>query len=195
MGIKCVATMDGGSDDWCTNSCNDPSGITNPSATTCPTKLCVCDWKGEWPVEDTGEVNWADTKSLGVGGAAPNEGGEDAAIARAVAKSLGADANNNQRSPGHIRGPNGAAEASRTSFRETAPNTFRHKTTEESTSSADSTDASASRDGSAGTSAPRHGGHRHGPKWEARYGDSASGPDSADAAADTSAPRHENGHR
>jgi len=165
-GIKCVATMEGGSDDWCTNSCNDPSGITNPSATTCPTKLCVCDWKGEWPVEDTGEVNWDDTKSLGVGGDSPSPNSEDAAIARAVAKSLGAVPENQPQRRGHIRGPNGAEEASRTSFRQTAREDIEHETFEESTSSADSADST--------DSGSQRGASKHGPKWIAKYGEESS---------------------
>jgi hypothetical protein len=69
-GFKCISTMEGITNDWCSSSCNDPAGATNPSSTTCPVQFCVCDWKGEWPMED-GEVDWSDTKSLGVAGTVP----------------------------------------------------------------------------------------------------------------------------
>ena len=135
-GIKCLATMEGGSDSWCTNSCNDPSGITNPSATTCPTKLCVCDWKGDWPEqEDDGEVNWADTRSLGVGGSAPDPNSDSAAaIAKAVAKSLGAGPKKLQGGP---KAAEDAETTTTTSFRATSQHAHRRIAISDSVSSAD----------------------------------------------------------
>jgi hypothetical protein len=170
-GIKCLATMEGGSDSWCTNSCNDPSGITNPSATTCPTKLCVCDWKGDWPEEDDGEVNWADTSTLGVGGSSPSADDGAAAIARAVAKSLGAGTDLKDQGLAAVAESQAAAAeivtaTTRTSLRETTKHAHRRVAIDDSVSSAD---ASASRkhhmDDGHGHKHTLDDGHRHGDEF------------------------------
>ena len=207
-GIKCLAVMEGGSDSWCTNSCNDPSGITNPSSTTCPTKLCVCDWKGDWKEEeeDDGEINWADTRSLGVGGVGAEQNSDAAAIARAVAKSLGAGKDPTKgRRPSSGATPAEVAETTATSFRATTERAHRRVPIESSVASAAASAAnphghgpkwlashgqhasSGHEDSSSRETAPAANPHGHGPKWMARYGSSSGeeGRHKASARADT----------
>jgi hypothetical protein len=205
-GIKCLAVMEGGSDSWCTNSCNDPSGVTNPSSTTCPTKLCVCDWKGDWKEEeeDDGEINWADTRSLGVGGVGPEQNSDAAAIARAVAKSLGAGKDPTKgRGASSGASPAEVAETTATSFRATTEHAHRRVPIESSVASAAASAAnphghgpkwlashgqdpsSGHEDSSSRKTAPAANPHGHGPKWMARYGSSSGEEGRHKASADT----------
>ena len=232
-GIKCLAVMEGGSDSWCTNSCNDPSGITNPSSTTCPTKLCVCDWKGDWKVEeeDDGEINWDDQRSLGVGGGvsgggdglpgggdgasgggggasdAPEQNSDAAAIAKAVAKSLGAGIGPSKgRRPSSGASPAEVAETTATSFRATTEHAHRRVPIESSVASAaasaanphghgpkwlakhghgDDPSSGHEEDSSSRENAPAANPHGHGPKWMARYGSSSREEGRHKASADT----------
>ena len=185
-GIKCLAVMEGGSDSWCTNSCNDPSGVSNPSSTTCPTKLCVCDWKGDWKVEeeDNGEPNWADTRSLGVDGAPPEQNSEATAIARAVAKSLGAGMDPKKGRRAGAGGPTAAevaeaTAATTTSFRATTEHAHRRVPIEAPEQQQQQQQQQQPRAVSAANP------HGHGPKWMAKYGhvDSSSSEHGDDSSA------------
>ena len=189
-GIKCLAVMEGGSDSWCTNSCNDPSGVSNPSSTTCPTKLCVCDWKGDWKVEeeDNGEPNWADTRSLGVDGAPPEQNSEATAIARAVAKSLGAGMDPKKGRRAGAGGPTAAevaeaTAATTTSFRATTEHAHRRVPIEAPEESSDASQQQQQQQQPRAVSAANP--HGHGPKWMAKYGhvDSSSSEHGDDSSA------------
>ena len=63
--IKCLATVEALTDDYCVNVCAMAvAGATG----SCPVQECVCDWMGDWPEDDKeGFAGW-DLGSLGIKG-------------------------------------------------------------------------------------------------------------------------------